>query len=302
MSQNAIEIKGLSYSFGRVPILNNLNLTVPKGTIFGFLGQNGAGKTTSLRLLTGLLVAPNNTIFINGKELNGHRTELMNCMGSLIGTPSAYPKLSAKQHISYWCKLYAKSLAEGEELLKQVSLWEDRNKKVKNFSTGMVQRLNIAYVLLRNPDIILLDEPFNGLDPEGVYLLKNILTKWHDEKKTILCSSHILSEMEQFCSHIAILDRGKVRYQGSLDELLLDQTRLLEITTHQVDLAIEVLNESGFTPFAKQSNLSIPFNDTDELNKILHILITNGVVLEGIYEYKTSLENRYINILNEQTI
>lgn len=301
MAENAIEIRSLRFGFGRNPILDGLSLEVPKGTIFGFLGQNGAGKTTTLRLLTGLLAAPNETLFIDGKELNNNRTELMSVMGSLIGTPSAYPKMTAHQHMKYWCKLYRIDKTRADELLAKVSLWKDRNKKLKNFSTGMIQRLNIAYILLRNPRIILLDEPFNGLDPEGVFLLKNILTQWHSEEKTILCSSHILSEMEQFCSHIAFIDGGKIRYQGSLDNLLKDkenQKRELVVVVDQVERATQLLSEASFEVRVENNTCFIPFISAQELTAILQLFITHSILIESVNEQKNSLEARYINLLN----
>ena len=301
MVDNAIKIRNLRFGFGKTPILNGVSLDVPKGTIFGFLGQNGAGKTTTLRLLTGLLKAPNDTLFIDGKELNKNRTELMSVMGSLIGTPSAYPKLTANQHMSYWCKLYRIDKTRADELLTKVSLWKDRNKKLKKYSTGMIQRLNIAYILLRNPRIILLDEPFNGLDPEGVYLLKNILTQWHSEEKTILCSSHILSEMEQFCSHIAFIDGGKIRYQGSLEDLLKDQEnskRELVVLVNSVERAAQLLSEASFEVRVEGNTCYIPFSSAQELNSILQLFVNNSILIESIHEEKNSLEARYINLLN----
>ena len=200
---NAIETKQLDFSYGRNKLIQNLNVEVPQGSVYGYIGKNGAGKTTTIKLLLGLLPSRRDSIFYNGKEFHKNRTELLSRIGNLVEKPSLYKK--GNQRI--------------DETLDMVGLLKDKDKKIKQLSTGMKQRLGIGMAIFHNPEILILDEPINGLDPYGVHDVRELILKLHRDGKTIFISSHILSEMEKICTHIGIINEGRLLFQGEMSEL-----------------------------------------------------------------------------------
>ena len=230
-----ITTENLSFSYTkRNPVLKNINLKVPKGSIYGYLGKNGSGKSTTIKILLGLLKAQSGTIRYD----NRHFTEnTLYRIGNLIESSSFYNHLTAYENLKYLDIMYQRGEDRIAEVLSLVDLNSACNKKAKNFSSGMKQRLGIALALFHNPDILILDEPLNGLDPEGVHDMRKLIVRLHDEGKTILLSSHILSEIEKVCTHIGILNDGQLIYQGSMHSLKSDdldlETVFLTLTSQQ---------------------------------------------------------------------
>lgn len=216
---NAIETKQLDFSYGRNELIRNLNIAVPQGSVYGYIGKNGAGKTTTIKLFLGLLPSRRGSIFYNGKEFHDHRTELLSRIGNLVENPSLYDHLTCAEQLQYLDYIYKKGGRRIDETLEMVGLLKDKNKKIKHLSTGMKQRLGIGMAIFHDPEIIILDEPINGLDPYGVHDVRELILKLHREGKTIFLSSHILSEMEKICTHIGIIDRGRLLFQGEMSEL-----------------------------------------------------------------------------------
>lgn len=217
---NIIETRNLYFRYHKTVILNNINLEIPQGSIYGYLGRNGAGKSTTLKILLGLLPIPDHTVlYWKNKDINSNSSEILKSVGSLIEAPAYYPHLTAYEHLKYLDLIYRCGEKRIAQTLKIVGLNAEK-KIVKHFSTGMKQRLGIGMAIFHNPEILILDEPMNGLDPQGIHEIRELLLKLKEEGKTILLSSHVLGEIERVCSHIGILEKGELLYQGSLKTLM----------------------------------------------------------------------------------
>lgn len=200
--------------------MNNVSLQVPQGSIYGFLGPNGAGKTTTIRLLTGMLLSDSDNIFINGVSLQKNIPHIYKSVGTLIETPSLYLHLTGRENLKVITTLRGLPDKNIDNALQTVGLTTAAKRKAKEFSLGMKQRLGIAMSLLFNPQLMILDEPANGLDPNGIIEIRELLMRLNrDEGKTIFVSSHLLSEIEKTCTHIGIINHGKLKYQGSLEDM-----------------------------------------------------------------------------------
>ncbi|HZG25335.1 MAG TPA: ATP-binding cassette domain-containing protein [Chitinophagaceae bacterium] len=218
---NIIDVKNLSFSYGKQDILRNICLQVPENSIYGFLGANGAGKSTTIRVLMGLISAPENTVYFFGKEFTRHRVELLGKVGALIDFPTFYDHLSAWANLKVITKLLGIKDNAINHALEKVGLDSVYDKKVRTFSVGMKQRLGLAIALINNPTVLILDEPASGLDPLGIIELRKLLTDLQqDHGKTIFVSSHILDELEKIATHLAIIHKGHIRFQGTTHELV----------------------------------------------------------------------------------
>ena len=215
-----IKTKNLSFNYKKTSVLESINLLVPAGSIYGCLGKNGAGKSTTIKLLLGLLSPCEGMVYYNNQELNANRMCILSKVGSLVESPAYYGNLTGYENLIYLKYIYGCHSDRIKEVLHKVNLWYAKDNKVKKYSSGMKQRLGIAMALINNPKILILDEPLNGLDPEAVFEMRHLLLSLKEEGKTILLSSHILSEVQKICTHIGILQQGKLLYQGTLSELL----------------------------------------------------------------------------------
>ena len=215
MNENIITTSALDFSFssGR-KVLNDINLAVPKGSIYGFLGPNGAGKTTTLRLILGLIKSSGDKVKIFGQDLNKERIFILHRIGSLIEQPSLYLHLTARENLEVFRLSYGSDEKRIKEVLEIVGLSDTADKKARAFSLGMKQRLAIAIALLHDPELLILDEPSNGLDPNGIIEMRKLIIKLNQEfGKTILISSHLLTEMEKMATHLGIIHQG--RFKGA---------------------------------------------------------------------------------------
>ena len=216
-----IEFKSVSKSYVEEKrSVDNLNFDVKNGEIFGFLGPNGAGKSTTIRIILGLIKEYNGDIKIFNCNLSKNRIEILERIGALVESPAYYEHLSAYDNLKVWAIMKNVALSRIDEVLNIVNLYNNKDKKVKNFSLGMKQSLGIAQALINNPDFLILDEPTNGLDPMGIREIRNLivsLSKKHN--KTILISSHLLSEVELMVDDVGIINNGNLLYEGALDKL-----------------------------------------------------------------------------------
>lgn len=217
----SIETHQLSHRFrsGEIAV-NQLNLQVPEGSVYGFLGPNGAGKTTTLRILLGLLRKQDGEVRILGKTMDRDRNYILSRIGSLIESPSLYPHLSAFENLKIYQLVYACKSSRMQEVLHQVGLGDVGSKKVEKFSLGMKQRLALAVALLHEPSLLILDEPSNGLDPNGMIELREMIRNLNQQHGiTILVSSHILAEVEKIVTHVGVIHHGAFQFQGTVQEL-----------------------------------------------------------------------------------
>ena len=302
MSGLIIQTQGLDFSFNRsAKILDNVSLNVPQGSIYGFLGPNGAGKTTTLRLVLGLLRIQKGKIEIFGKNFLQHRIPVLKRIGSLIEQPSLYGHLTAKENLEIYRLIYQCNKSRIAEVLNIVGLENTGSKKAKQFSLGMKQRLSIAMALLHQPELLILDEPTNGLDPNGIIETRELIKKLNQEHNTtILVSSHILNEVERMATHVGIIHKGKMLFQGTLNELQQMKTRqtLLEVATNDNAKAVDIL---GLKYMPKQQNgkIILPFTNNEQSAVINRLLIQNGVDVYSLHPQQNDLEQLFIDITSD---
>lgn len=295
-----LQTKGLQYSFGGGrQQLSGLDLQIPEGAIYGFLGPNGAGKTTTLCLLTGLYRLQKGSVQIFGYPLQQHRLQIALRTGVLIESPSLYGHLSAKDNLMVYRQIYGVSPDRVSELLALTGLANTGTKKVRYFSLGMKQRLAIALALLPEPQLLILDEPTNGLDPEGMQQLRELLQLLNRKYGiTILLSSHLLSEVEKLCTHIGILVSGKLRYQGSLHDFrtVARSGNMIYLETSDNSAALGLLEK--YKPVRDGDGLLIRQVSTEKIYELNQILVANNIHIGCLYPRKSDLEQLYLQFTN----
>jgi ABC-2 type transport system ATP-binding protein len=299
MDTPIVTTQKLSYSFDKQTVLDNISLEVPRGSIYGFLGPNGAGKTTTLRLILGLLQKKNGSIKVFGNELSSNRISVLKRTGSLIEQPSMYLHLNGKQNLETFRLPYNSPKSRITEILKIVGLSDAGNKKVKAYSLGMKQRLGIATALLHDPELLILDEPVNGLDPNGIIEIRDLLKQLNNEYgKTIIISSHLLPEIEKTATNVAIIHKGKILFQNTMEELLHIQSdsSLIEIETGDNEKAVRILQQT--VPITLRGNKILLKHQSKEHTASLNALL----VKEGIQVYRLALiQNDLENIFMQIT-
>ncbi|WP_020535969.1 ABC transporter ATP-binding protein [Lewinella cohaerens] len=298
MSEPIIQTQGLDFYFKDFKALDQVSLNVPRGSIYGFLGPNGAGKTTTIRVLLDLFHPQRGQVSIFGKELLDHREEILGKIGALIENPSIYKHLSGRQNLEVVRKMVGGKKERVEEVLKIVRLVDNADKKAKNYSLGMCQRLGLAAALLTDPELLILDEPTNGLDPSGIIEMRELILRLNkDHGKTIFLSSHILSEIEKLATDVAIIDQGKILYEGKLDGLKNEGSSLqLTIELDHVDTATKVLQKQGFAITETYHNgLLLTIKSKQEIAEINQLLVASGV---QVYQLSSSQENLEAVFLN----
>jgi ABC-2 type transport system ATP-binding protein len=294
-----IKTEGLTFSFAKgVKTLDDVNLDVPQGSIYGFLGPNGAGKTTTLRLLLGLLRNQHGKIGIFEKDFTAHRIEILKNLGSLIEQPSLYGHLTAKENLEIYRRIYKCDKTRVQEVLKIVGLENTGKKKSKQFSLGMKQRLSIAIALLHQPQLLILDEPTNGLDPNGIIEVRELMKKLNKEHgTTVLVSSHILNEVERMATHVGIIHKGKMLFQGTLPELQQMKTKQasLEIETNNNSQALQLL-QGQFSAQIQHEKILIPYKDKQQAATINKLLVQQGLDVYLLQPQQSDLEQLFIDI------
>lgn len=295
----SIITKNLSYTIGSKTILNDINLNVPSGSIYGYLGRNGAGKSTTIKLLLGLLEEKEDKIFIQNKSLQKERIDILSATGNLIESPCFYTKLSVFENLKYLDIIYGKGTKRIDEVLELVDLHKDKKKKASALSMGMKQRLGIAMAIFHDPQLLILDEPLNGLDPQGIFEMRKLFQHLNDQGKTIFLSSHILSELEKTATHIGIIEGGKMIFQGTKNELLSRVEREVLIQVNDSEKATTILQSSNFSILKNDLNkISVKINDDQEFNSLLKILIQNEIEIYEIESQNANLEQIFINLIS----
>lgn len=302
-NQYAIKTTGLSYRYSKDAMtLSHIDLQVERGCIYGFLGPNGSGKTTTLSLLLGLLNNRQGRIEIFGQELRANRIGILKKIGSLIETPSLYGHLTAKENLEVYRSVYGASKERIAEVLKIVGL-EDTGKKIaKKFSLGMKQRLSIALALLPNPELLILDEPSNGLDPAGIIELRELIKKLNRSYgMTIVISSHLLGEVEKMVTHVGIIFKGKMLFQGTLAELHSFQQKgsRLFIKTSDNERAHKLLRE--YRPQMVGEAVAVAFDDINQVAAVNKTLIRHDLDVYLLHPKARDLEQLFIDLTSAQS-
>lgn len=247
-----IQVKDLNKDFGEIKAVSNLSFSVPAGQVYGFLGQNGAGKSTTIRMLLTLIKPSSGTIQIFGMELQKHRKEILRKVGAIIERPDLYKYLTALENLRIFGAMSGIKISEKKlrDQLAMVGLADRAHSKVKTYSQGMKQRLGIATALVHDPELIILDEPTNGLDPQGIADIRNlILHLKKDLGKTLVVSSHLLSEVELIADSMIIIDKGKKLVEGKVNDLFDPSETVVEVKTINDEIAWEKLKASQLGQF-----------------------------------------------------
>lgn len=294
-----LETNNLEKRYKDFKALSHLNIHIENGSIYGLIGKNGAGKTTLIRIICGLQEPTNGNYTIYGtNNSSGNIASVRKRMGAIIETPSIYGEMSARDNLVEQFKLVGMPSLDGiDELLKLVGLDNTGKKKAKNFSLGMKQRLGIAISLANNPDFLILDEPINGLDPQGIIEIRELILKLNKENRiTILISSHYLDELSKIATHYGFLDNGSIIKEISSSELM----KKLE---HKIEL--KVSNQKEFVKYFEANHISYDVIDSKTINvygkinlsKFISDLSKENLIADEVHEQEESLENYYMNLI-----
>jgi len=296
--KNIIETKNLNYSFGKFKVLHNVNLQVPEKSIYGFLGPNGAGKTTTIRILLNLISVSKEKVYVIGNDIAKSRNEVLGKTGSLVEMPSLYKHLTAVQNLEVHRRLTGSAKKSIEEVLEIVSLTADKDRKVKEYSLGMCQRLGIALALLNDPELLILDEPVNGLDPKGIVEIRELLQLLNQQYgKTIFISSHLLAEIDKLVTHVGLINHGQIHFQGSIEEFRSLNKPKLELEVDDQEKAAELLKKESFlVNRINGSKLEVKLNNYEETSGIIRNLVYNEVNIFEAKANKNEIENLFLEL------
>ena len=296
----ALRTINLTKQYGQRLAVNNLSLDVQSGEIFGFLGPNGAGKTTTIRMALGLIRPTSGSVEILGKDVISQRAEILPRVGALIETPALYLYLSGRNNLrAIGSALGGVPEKRIDAVLEQVGLVGRQKDRVRTYSLGMKQRLGIAMALLQEPDVLILDEPTNGMDPAGIVEMRDLVHTLANEGKTIFISSHLLSEVQQICTRVAIIDQGKLITESTVAELTKGQGEF-RVTVEQADQALELVKAQSWGQSAHIDNEGALITPSpDGRGRSLNIFLAQGGFVPEMLERPTQdLEQVFLNLTN----
>ena len=303
--QWAIKTVGLTKSFGSHNAVDSIDLQVPRGSIFGFLGPNGSGKTTTIRMLMGLANISSGDVSLLGYKVPDEIGKALPKVGALVEGPAFYPYLSGRDNLIRFdsADRYADPAtrsARVDAALAKVGLTQAEGKKVHAYSLGMKQRLGIANALLQPRELLVLDEPTNGLDPQGTREVRNLIRLLASEGITIFISSHLLVEIEQICTHLAVMSQGKIVAQGSVEELSQAEVLSLNLITAQTALAIDGLKSLGINALVEGEHITATVAAGQiEPERIVSVLVELGVGIKSFSLAAPTLEERFVGLTGE---
>jgi ABC-2 type transport system ATP-binding protein len=292
-----LEAKQLTKHFGKIKAVNQLNLTIKSGTVYGLLGPNGSGKTTTLGMLLDV-VSPTagNFSWFDGKPNVERRKKI----GTILETPCFYPYLTAVQNLKIAAHIKEAPTSRIEHMLQQVDLLERKNDKFKNYSLGMKQRLSIAAALLADPPVLILDEPTNGLDPMGIAEIRSLIISIAKEGKTIILASHLLDEVQKVCTDFCVLKNGHKLHEGPVKDIL-GETNIVEIASHDMEQLTTAIRAFGGTAnvTSENGNLLVELAKEVTATDVNSFLFDKGIVLKKLVTQTNSLEQEFLKILKE---
>ena len=297
--ETILSIRNLDKKYGKVHAVNNLSFDIQKGTVYGILGPNGSGKSTTLGIILNVVNKTSGSFSWFNGNLSTH--EALKKVGAIIERPNFYPYMSAVQNLQLICKIKGVSYDKIEEKLKTVNLFERRNSKFKTYSLGMKQRLAIASALLNDPEILILDEPTNGLDPQGIHEIRQIIKEIAQNGTTILLASHLLDEVEKVCSHVVVIRNGIKLYSGRVDEMTASNG-IFELQADNQEILTQLLENHPAIGNIKQENGILIANLDSELSasEINTFLFNKGISLSHLVKRKPSLEQQFLDLTNNQ--
>ncbi len=296
--ETILSLKNLDKKYGRVHAVNNLSFDIKKGNVYGILGPNGSGKSTTLGIILNVINRTSGSFSWFDGTISTH--DALKRVGAIIERPNFYPYMSATENLALICKIKGVATDKIDEKLKIVNLFDRRNSKFKTFSLGMKQRLAIASALLNDPEILILDEPTNGLDPQGIHEIRQIIQHIASNGTTILLASHLLDEVEKVCSHVVVIRNGIKLYSGRVDEMTASNGMIDFKTDTNESLLIDLLEKhEAILSVAKEGELITATLDKEvgaaEMNAYL---FNNGVTVSHMVKRKPSLEQQFLHLTN----
>lgn len=294
---DVLAVLNLSKTYGKIQALDNVSFSVPAGSVFGILGPNGSGKTTLLGIVTDILKPSAGTTLFYGEPPTA---DIRKRVGTLLETPNFYHYLSAERNLEIAAAIKQKGRGDIENVLRKVNLFERRHSLFSTFSLGMKQRLAIASALLGNPDILIFDEPTNGLDPVGIAEIRGLIVRLSSEGKTIIMASHLLDEVEKVCTHVSILQKGKLLMAGEVNEVLVNED-MIEVSATDFNKLYSILEQiNGYASLKTEGNLiQISFQNShwkpEDINRYC---ADEGIVLSHLRLKKKSLETKFLELTN----
>lgn len=299
MKKYIVETQNLQKSFKDYNAVKGIDLKVEEGIVYGFLGPNGAGKSTSIRMLLGLIKPTEGQVKIFGKDIRSNREEILRDVGSLVESPAYYGHLTAYENLDITRNILNIKKEEIDNVLEFVKLTEVKNKKVKEFSLGMKQRLGIANALLGNPKLIILDEPTNGLDPSGIQEIRELIKILPKEKGiTVIVSSHILSEIELMADKVGIIKKGELLYQGSISNLKEGNSQKIILDVSEEEKVIELLRNKGYKVNKSRDKIEITSKGISPA-KVCKELVLLGYDVNYLAKEEKSLEDIFLSLTVE---
>lgn len=301
MEKVVLEIKNVSKSFGRTKIIDNLTFSVNSGEIFGFLGPNGAGKTTTMKMVLGLIPFSEGDICINGYSIKKDFEKAMQNVGGIVENPDLYEYMTGYENLKLVARIYKVDKKRIDEIVDFVGLKEKIKLKVKKYSLGMKQRMSVALALIRNPKLLVLDEPTNGLDPVAIHELRDLLKDLaHNRGVCVFVSSHLLSEVELMCDRVGILDKGRLIKIEDLKNIIEikdknDNEAIYKIITNDNKRAKDILVNNGYEVNDEKEALEVSIKK-DKIDLLINIMLSNGITVYEFSIKKATLEEEYLNV------
>jgi ABC-type multidrug transport system ATPase subunit len=291
-----LETKALTKKYGKITAVNNLNLSIPKKAVFGILGPNGSGKTTTLGLILDVIEKNGGEFKWNVGEPGNERKKI----GAILESPNFYPYLSGYENLNVVATIKGVENSKINPFIKQVGLYDRKNDAFKTYSLGMKQRLAIASALLSDPQVLILDEPTNGLDPKGIVEIRELIKDIAAEGRTIILASHLLDEVQKVCDHFCVLNKGKLIFTGRVDELTRQKNQFILASTDH-NLLIEKLNAIDWVSKAEliDDRVEVIIDEDAQIDKLTKQLADEGIYITHLSPVIKSLEKKFIEILSQ---
>jgi len=298
--ENILQVQDLKKYFGTVHAVDGVSLSVIRGQVYGFLGPNGSGKTTTIGMILGLIHPTAGRVTIYGKLVSPYKTSPLREVGALVGAPSLVPYLSARQNLKLIARCYPSTPAERiDEILEMVDLSAAADRRSGEFSTGMKQRLGLGMALLHEPDLLVLDEPTNGMDPAGMRDIRNLIIKLAEQGVTVFISSHLLHEVEQICDHVAVLKRGRIIAEGDVTDLLGNMTTV-RVRVSSPNLAANCLKTLSGINTIRTNGSYLSVSGVSGQEVIAH-LTANQIIPSEVSSRGSDLESIFLELTEDQS-
>lgn len=295
--EKILTVNHLTKKFGYLTAVKDLSFTIEKGNVYGILGPNGSGKSTTLGIVLNVVNRTRGEFAWFDGETSTH--EALKKVGAIIERPNFYPYMTAVQNLKLVCKIKEVSPKKIEEKLELVGLLDRKNSKFRTYSLGMKQRLAIASALLNDPEILILDEPTNGLDPQGIHQIREIIKKVASQGTTILLASHLLDEVEKVCTHVVILRKGQKLYSGRVDDMMASFGFFELKASDNEKLLTFLKNNKSFSKITQENGLIIAFLNEEMNSEVLNSsLMQQGISLSHLVKRKESLEEQFLTLTN----